>query len=71
MSTYTTRQVARILGITKQHIHAILAKHPALRPIERATNTKNLLWSEHELAALRAHIEKHPIISKSKRSKIG
>lgn len=70
MTTYTTRQVARILGVTKQRLHSILTNYPTLRPIERDTNAKNLLWSEHELAALRSHIEKHPFIHKRKHYKI-
>mgnify|MGYP001094540724 CR=1 FL=1 len=70
MTTYTTGQVARILGITKQRIHAILANYPGLRPIERDTNAKNLLWSEPELAALRSHLEKRPFTNKGKNSRI-
>jgi hypothetical protein len=70
MTTYTTGQVAKLLGITKKRVHAMLTDYPGLRPTERDSNARDLLWSENELAALRAHIESHPFISKPKHSKI-
>ena len=68
MPKYTTRQVARRLGLTTQRLHAILVNYPGLRPVERDSTAKNLLWSEPELAALQDHIESHPFVRKSLRS---
>ncbi len=71
MTKYTTRQVAKRLGITKQRIHSTLVDYPALRPVARTSNTKYLLWSTEEIAALQTHIEFHPFKRHASHSRKG
>ena len=62
MDKQTTAQVAKALGITRQKIYTILQYSPHLRPGERVGPVFHYfyLWSETEIAALRAHIVAHP-----------
>ena len=61
MDKQTTAQVAKALGTTKQKIHTILRHYPDLRPHEQVGDVvHHHLWSEAEIAALRAHIAAHP-----------
>jgi len=60
MTKQTTRQVTKALGISTQRVYSILGNHPHLRPSERVGKMKQLLWSEEEIAALRAHLLAHP-----------
>ena len=56
MDKQTTAQVAKALGVTKNTVLKILSNYPALRSSERVGNLKQHLWSEDEMAALRAHL---------------
>ena len=62
MDKQTTVQVAKALNIIPQRLHAILHHYPHLRPGEQAGAAVHYLylWSEAEIAALRAHIAAHP-----------
>jgi hypothetical protein len=71
MDKQTTAQVAKALNITKQKIHKILQYSPHLRPREQGGPVVHYLWSEEEIAALRAHLAAHPRISIRKRSLTG
>ena len=64
MDKQTTAQVAKALHMTRQKIHVILYKYPHLRPGEQGGPVVHYLylWSEAEIAALRAHITAHPRI---------
>jgi len=64
MDKQTTAQVAKALGITRQKIYTILQYSPHLRTGERVGPVFHYfyLWSETEIAALRAHIATHPRI---------
>lgn len=62
MDKQTTAQVAKALGTTKQKIHGILQYYPHLRPREQGGPMLHYLWSEAEVATLRAHLAAHPRI---------
>lgn len=56
MEKKTTAQVAKALGIKRGSLYALLHDYPALRPLERYGKREYLLWSDEEIAALRAHL---------------
>jgi hypothetical protein len=60
MEKQTTAQVAKALHMTRQKIHTILTDYPGLRPSEQVGKMRGHLWSDDEIAALRAHIVAHP-----------
>jgi hypothetical protein len=62
MDKQTTAQVAKALNMTRQKIHTILQYYPDLRPSEQGGPMVHHLWSDAEIAALRAHITAHPRI---------
>ena len=62
MDKQTTAQVAKTLNMTRQKVHTILSHYPQLRPREQGGPMVHHLWSEAEIAALRAHITAHPRI---------
>ena len=62
MDKQTTAQVAKALNMTRQKVHTILYHYPDLRPGEQVGKVRIHLWSDDEIAALRAHIAAHPRI---------
>ena len=70
MDKQTTAQVAKALDMTRQKIYTILHHYPDLRPREQGGPMVHHLWSEVEIAALRAHIAAHPLLQISLQARI-